>query len=165
VVALRIELSATRVSDGFGHQPATTKSDFRSQASGNFSDTWRLRPETCSSRGPRSRTEILLFPKQACFQLHLYPINKVDELGVEPSSSDCKSKRRPVGKPVFRFQVPGFSKAMRVCLYPETCYLNPFSAARVGFEPDLSGLKNQRPHQKSNEPCCVCCFRFLSVFQ
>ena len=84
MVALRIELSATRVSDGFGHQPATTVF-----VSSHF-----------QSRVPRSRTEILLFPKQACFQLHLYPINKVDELGVEPSSSDCKSKRRPVGKPI-----------------------------------------------------------------
>ncbi len=26
------------------------------------------------------------------------------------------------------------------------------SEARVGFEPDLAGLKGQRPHQKSNEP-------------
>ncbi len=30
------------------------------------------------------------------------------------------------------------------------------SVTRVGFEPDLTGLKDQRPHQKSNERCgCV----------
>jgi hypothetical protein len=26
------------------------------------------------------------------------------------------------------------------------------SVTRVGFEPDLAGLKDQQPHQKSNEP-------------
>ena len=51
VVALGIELSATRLSAGFG-QPAL---DYH------------------QSRAPRSRTETLLFPKQACFHLHLYP--------------------------------------------------------------------------------------------
>ena len=53
VVALGIELSATRLSAEFG-RPAL---DYLNQ-----------------SRVPRSRTETLLFPKQACFQLHLYPI-------------------------------------------------------------------------------------------
>ena len=52
----------------------------------------------------------------------------VDLLGVEPRSLDCKSKRRPVGKPL------------------------GISVTRVGFEPDLAGLKDQRPHQKSIEP-------------
>ena len=51
VVALGIELSATRLSAGYG-QPAL---DYH------------------QSRAPRSRTETLLFPKQACFHLHLYP--------------------------------------------------------------------------------------------
>ncbi len=32
----------------------------------------------------------------------------------------------------------------------------PFvSIARVGFEPNLSGLKDRQPHQKSNGPCCA----------
>ncbi|HBE70187.1 MAG TPA: hypothetical protein DDW52_18720 [Planctomycetaceae bacterium] len=44
----------------------------------------------------------------------------VDLLGVEPRSLECKSKRRPVGKPSFYFEV-----------------------TRVGFEPDLPGLKDQ----------------------
>ena len=52
VVALRIELSATRLSAVSG-QPAL---DYR------------------LSRAPRSRTENLLLPKQACYHLHLYPI-------------------------------------------------------------------------------------------
>ena len=69
-------------------------------------------------------------PKRGVLPTALHPIDKVDELGVEPRSLECKSKRRPVGKPIL------------------------IKAARVGFEPDLSGLKNQRPHQKSNEPCC-----------
>ncbi len=56
----------------------------------------------------------------------------VDLLGVEPRSLDCKSKRRPVGKPL------------------------GISVTRVGFEPDLAGLKDQRPHQKSNEPHWLC---------
>jgi hypothetical protein len=51
VVALGIELSTTRLSAGFG-QPAL---DYH------------------QSRAPRSRTETLLFPKQACFHLHLCP--------------------------------------------------------------------------------------------
>jgi hypothetical protein len=34
------------------------------------------------------------------------------------------------------------------------------SVTRVGFEPDLAGLKDQQPHQKLNEPCC---FSVLSV--
>lgn len=55
VVALRIELSAIRLSDGYGLQPSTTVS---------------------SSRAPRGRTEILLLPKQACSHLHLCPINR-----------------------------------------------------------------------------------------
>ena len=29
------------------------------------------------------------------------------------------------------------------------------SVTRVGFEPDLAGLKDQQPHQKSNEPLLV----------
>ena len=79
VVALRIELSAIRLSDGYGLQPSTTIS---------------------SSRAPRGRTEILLLPKQACSHLHLCPNRlSVDLQGVEPYSLDCKSKRRPVGKP------------------------------------------------------------------
>ena len=52
VVALRIELSAIRLSDGYGLQPLTT---------------------ITSSRAPRGRTEILLLPKQACSHLHLCP--------------------------------------------------------------------------------------------
>ena len=52
MVALRIELSAIRLSDGYGLQPSTTIS---------------------SSRAPRGRTEILLLPKQACSHLHLCP--------------------------------------------------------------------------------------------
>ena len=52
VVALKIELSATRLSAVSG-QPAL---DYR------------------SSRAPRSRTETLLLPKQACFRLHLCPL-------------------------------------------------------------------------------------------
>ena len=28
------------------------------------------------------------------------------------------------------------------------------SVTRVGFEPDLAGLKDQQPHQKLNEPWC-----------
>ena len=54
----------------------------------------------------------------------------VDLQGVEPCSLDCKSKRRPVGKPM--------------------------SVTRVGFEPDLAGLKDQQPHQKLNEPYWLC---------
>ena len=30
------------------------------------------------------------------------------------------------------------------------------SVTRVGFEPDLAGLKDQQPHQKSNEPYWLC---------
>ena len=55
VVAPRIELSATRVSGGFG-RPAL---DYH---------------VVLKSRTPRSRTETLLLPKQACFHLHLYPM-------------------------------------------------------------------------------------------
>ena len=51
VVALGIELSATRLSAGFG-QPAL---DYH------------------LGRALRSRTETLLLPKQACFHLHLRP--------------------------------------------------------------------------------------------
>ena len=29
------------------------------------------------------------------------------------------------------------------------------SVTRVGFEPNLSGLKDRQPHQKSNGPCCA----------
>lgn len=107
MVALRIELSATRVSDGYGHQPTTTacRLSLRERRA-SFS-----KQKATSSRVPRSRTETLLFPKQACFQLHLYPINKVDELGIEPSSLDCKSKRRPIGKPLFSFSLFVFSSS------------------------------------------------------
>lgn len=28
-----------------------------------------------------------------------------------------------------------------------------YSMTRVGFEPNLSGLKDRQPHQKSNGPC------------
>ena len=34
-----------------------------------------------SSRTPRSRTETLLLPKQACFDLHLYPMCVADSVG------------------------------------------------------------------------------------
>ncbi len=44
------------------------------------------------------------------------------------------------------------SASQVVALRIRTKLLQPVPAARVGFEPDLSGLKNQRPHQKSNEP-------------
>lgn len=30
-----------------------------------------------------------------------------------------------------------------------------YSVTRVGFEPNLSGLKDRQPHQKSNGPCCA----------
>ena len=30
------------------------------------------------------------------------------------------------------------------------------SVTRVGFEPDLAGLKDQQPNQKSNEPYWLC---------
>jgi hypothetical protein len=52
-----------------------------------------------SSRAPRSRTESLLLPKQACYHLHLCPNDflPMDKLGIEPSSRDCKSKPRPIG--------------------------------------------------------------------
>jgi hypothetical protein len=52
VVALGIELSAAAVSGPLG-QPAL---------------------DYLISRAPRSRTETLLLPKQACFHLHLRPI-------------------------------------------------------------------------------------------
>ena len=78
-----------------------------------------VEPKTSGSQSPRA---------SYCTSTRLF---QLDELGVEPSRLDCKSKRRPDGKPKIK-------------------------AARVGFEPDLSGLKNQRPHQKSNEPYYVC---------
>ena len=56
VVAPRIELSATRVSGGFG-RPAL---DYHVVVS--------------KSRTPRSRTESLPLPKRTCFHLHLYPM-------------------------------------------------------------------------------------------
>jgi hypothetical protein len=69
VVVLGIELSTTRLSAEYG-QPAL---DYR------------------SSRAPRSRTETLLLPKQACFHLHLCPINcifrSVRTAGFEPAIS------------------------------------------------------------------------------
>ena len=40
-------------------------------------------------------------------------------------------------------------------LLPTAYGLNRYSllsVTRVGFEPDLAGLKDQQPHQKSNEP-------------
>ncbi len=35
-----------------------------------------------------------------------------------------------------------------------TTGLNVDSLTRVGFEPNLSSLKDWQPHQKSNGPCC-----------
>ena len=71
VVALGIELSATRLSAVFG-QPAL---DYH------------------VSRALRSRTETLLLPKQACFHLHLRPNCQSDRsdsnrrsLGPQPSA-------------------------------------------------------------------------------
>jgi hypothetical protein len=37
------------------------------------------------------------------------------------------------------------------------------SVTRVGFEPDLAGLKDQQPHQKSNEPFLVMYVRTSSA--
>jgi hypothetical protein len=72
VVALRIELSATRLSAVYG-QPAL---DYR------------------LSRAPRSRTETFLLPKQACYHLHLYPIDlSVRTAGIEPAISRSASWR------------------------------------------------------------------------
>ena len=46
----------------------------RTQRNSVISRVWATSPRLpCSSRAPRSRTETLLFPKQACFHLHLYP--------------------------------------------------------------------------------------------
>ena len=48
----------------------------------------------CSSRAPRSRTETLLLPKQACFHLHLRPIVlSVRTAGFEPTISWPPAKR------------------------------------------------------------------------
>ena len=69
VVALGIELSAAALSGPLG-QPAL---DYH------------------LGRAPRSRTETLLLPKQACFHLHLCPINcfvrSVRTAGFEPAIS------------------------------------------------------------------------------
>ena len=66
MVALRVELSTTRLSAVSG-QPAL---DYR------------------FSRAPRSRTETLLLPKQACYHLHLCPIDiSVRTAGFEPAIS------------------------------------------------------------------------------
>lgn len=70
VVVLGIELSATRLSAEYG-QPAL---DYR------------------SSRAPRSRTETLLLPKQACYHLHLYPISQAARVGVEPNLLGLKDR-------------------------------------------------------------------------
>ena len=72
VVALRIELSTTRLSAVSG-RPAL---DYR----------W--------SRAPRSRTETLLLPKQACSHLHLCPISfSVRTAGFEPVISWPPTRR------------------------------------------------------------------------
>jgi hypothetical protein len=56
---------------GLGNQPSTTACVF-----------------TFVSRVPRSRTESLLFPKQVCFHLHLYPMfSSVRTVGFEPTIS------------------------------------------------------------------------------
>ncbi len=57
VVALRIELSAARLSAEHGPPALDDLGMF------------------LLSRAPRSRTENLLLPKQACFHLHLCPIS------------------------------------------------------------------------------------------
>ena len=45
-----------------------------------------LKSQACPSRAPRSRTETLLFPKQACSHLHLRPIE-----GLSPAAVGLRS--------------------------------------------------------------------------
>ena len=85
VVAPRIELSATRLSAGYG-QPAL---DYHSLH--------------CIKVGCVGIEPLSVVPSDVCQPLHFTPDNlflSVDLLGVEPRSLECKSKRRPVGKPV-----------------------------------------------------------------
>src|SRR5262249_23860691 len=96
VVALRIELSVTALSGPSG-QPVL---DYR------------------ISRAPRSRTEPLLLPKQACSHLHLRPICQ---------SERSESNRRSVAAAT---ATPGFAT---FCLL----------VTRVGVEPNLIGLKDR----------------------
>ena len=77
VVALRIERSATRLSDAFG-RPAL---DYH--------------PRNIS-RAPRSRTENLVLPRHACSHLHLRPMYSmlllVTRVGVEPNLVGLKNR-------------------------------------------------------------------------
>ena len=58
----------------------------RTQHNAVISRVWTTSPRLpCLSRAPRSRTETLLLPKQACFHLHLCPI----------VSSPCGSRTQP----------------------------------------------------------------------
>ena len=120
MVAPRIELSATRVSGGFG-RPAL---DYHVVVS--------------KSRTPRSRTESLLVPNQACFHLHLYPMSccfnrrsvccrRISSLSVgrealESSSAVLQTAARPSQLPAqigFVFGLPvrcGHEKRPDVCV-------------------------------------------------
>ena len=125
VVALRIELSATWLSAGY-RRPAF---DYRSnQFRDRESNASHLAYETkggnqhhfpALSRVPRSRTENLLLPKQACSHLHLRPIasqngrNRTDDL-LAPSQARYQASPR-----------------------------SDFLVTRVGVEPNLVGLKDR----------------------
>ena len=84
VVALRIELSTTRLSAVSG-RPAL---DYH------------------SSRAPRSRTETLLLPKQACSHLHLCPF--VSQNGRDQSDCADRCPNRRSRDPQSR-AIPGFA--------------------------------------------------------
>ncbi len=80
VVALRIELSAIRLSDGYGLQPSTT----------------------ISSVGCVGIEPLSIAPNDLCQPLHFTPDSCYvsGQAGIEPCHLDCKSKPRSYGKPI-----------------------------------------------------------------
>jgi hypothetical protein len=114
-----------------------------------------------SSRAPRGRTENLLLPKQACSHLHLCP-NRQRVVSRKLTAVDGQSSLLSTFSCLLLC-----GEAAWTCreLNPEALIASQsadpsaspsfMSVTRVGFEPDLAGLKDQRPHQKSNEPKSV----------
>ncbi len=113
MVALRIELSATRISGGSGLQPSTTGdrlslinfefaiSDFEKfkiqHSKSNISHPSKSGTSESNRKPQAPKAHVLpSAPLPVCSSNRRH---QMDELGVEPSSLDCKSKRRSGGKP------------------------------------------------------------------
>ncbi len=85
---------------------------------------------------------------------------QVGHLGVEPRSSCSQSRRAPIctsARIVLSVDLQGVEPEALSASQSADPSASPLvvSVTRVGFEPDLAGLKDQKPHQKLNEPLLV----------